>query len=68
MVRTMVSQVIVCKLFFVISILAFCICVVFGMPDGAPLEACSTMTPKHSTNSPKPLDSSVHEIQVRGHP
>ncbi len=55
------------KLYRVLSLLALCVTIVFGMPDGAPLEACSTMTPKHSTNSPRPLDSSVHEIQVSGH-
>jgi hypothetical protein len=34
------------------------------MPDGAPIEACSTMIPKHGANTPKLLDTAIHELQV----
>jgi len=48
----------------VVLTVLLCVSFVNGMPDGAPLEACSTMTPKHSTNNPKSLDTAVHELQV----
>ena len=63
MISKLVPQ-IMFKLYCVVLVIGICFSLVLGMPDGAPLEACTTMTPKHQNNQPKSLDTAIHELQV----